>query len=180
MSTESANPFAITGFTIRKLFGYLNYTFPKAGANVDALSKLTVFYGENGTGKTTILKLTNHLLSPRQNKGHRSFLAKTPFELFRITLRDGTRITASRKEPVVGPYLLSLERPNANRQSASCMVPADEDGGVPTTILTEKAYQSFMKALHDIAPMFFFLADDRTLELDYEESDEMRSSPDVY
>lgn len=47
-------------------------------------------------------------------------------------------------------------------------------------MLSDKGYLVIMKALLEIAPMFFYLGDDRTLELDYEESDDIRSRPDVY
>jgi len=93
------NPYAIVGFEIQKLFGYFDYNFICDASNKLDLARLTILYGLNGTGKTTILKLTYHLLSPEQRSGHKSEIVRTVFKKFCIFLLDGTTIWAEREKP---------------------------------------------------------------------------------
>lgn len=88
------------------LFGYMSYTLPEDGPLEDA----AILYGENGTGKTTLLKLVYHMLSPSSNGGHRTAISKIPFELLSITLSDNTEVRAMRKHARAGACLLQILR----------------------------------------------------------------------
>lgn len=57
---------------------------------------LMLIYGGNGSGKTTILRMLYHLLSPAPNKGHRTALLKVPFDTFSVRLGTGDVVTAER------------------------------------------------------------------------------------
>ena len=69
------HPFAILEITVKGLYGYIDQTLTSSLENRDKISKLAILYGENGTGKTTLLRLAFHLLSPRVDRGHKSRLA---------------------------------------------------------------------------------------------------------
>ncbi len=69
-----------------------------------------LIYGNNGSGKTTILSLLFHLLSTGDKRGHRSFLAKVPFSRFAVTFSNGSRLEATReRKEITGSYLLSFK-----------------------------------------------------------------------
>jgi AAA15 family ATPase/GTPase len=53
------HPKRISAVVIKKLFGLYDYTLP--GDNIFA--NIAVLYGENGVGKSTILRMVFHLLS---------------------------------------------------------------------------------------------------------------------
>ena len=84
------------------LFGHLNYTIDAAPSDV------SILYGDNGTGKTTILKLLYHTLSSEDDRGHRTFLAKVPFQQFIVSFAQGHIVEASRKDPVSGPFKMTV------------------------------------------------------------------------
>lgn len=92
---------------IEKLYGHMDYILPTTGK----LQNAAILYGDNGTGKTTILKLAYHMLSPANDKGHRTAISKIPFQLFSIRLINGIELKASReKTRLIGPYLLQITK----------------------------------------------------------------------
>src|SRR5687768_3434788 len=58
------------------LFGLYTYAIPPDGG---ALQRTPILYGENGLGKTNILRILFHVLSPAGNRGHRTALGKIKF-----------------------------------------------------------------------------------------------------
>jgi energy-coupling factor transporter ATP-binding protein EcfA2 len=84
-----------------KIFGYLSYYL-----NFDESSKqkqnIDILYGDNASGKTTLIKIIFHALSPSNYNGHRTFLHKTDFEFIMIQMIDeqgkhGITFTLTRK-----------------------------------------------------------------------------------
>ncbi|MDQ6524053.1 AAA family ATPase [Nocardioides sp. LHD-245] len=95
-------PPLVRSLEVVELFGRYSYrVLVPEGARTD---RLVLFYGDNGKGKTTILRLLWHLLSPAADRHHRSRIAKIPFKNFLVHLEDGSSIEASRPAPVAGPY----------------------------------------------------------------------------
>ena len=82
----------ISAIRVQGLFGLYSYTLPKTGE----LSNATILYGDNGLGKSTILRLAFHLLSASDSRGHRTALYETPFEKLEVDLASGLKLTASR------------------------------------------------------------------------------------
>jgi len=100
---------------IEDLFGRYTYSLP---STTQALGDINIIYGENGVGKTTLLNLVFHMLSPANNKGHRTRIAETPFSRLIITLSDGTCLSA-KKDPqlLVGPVDFDIQTPNERKVS---------------------------------------------------------------
>jgi hypothetical protein len=94
----------ITKIRVEKLFGLYTYDIPPAGA----LPNAAILYGDNGVGKSTILRLVFHLLSAAGNRGHRSALYNSDFERLEVELSSGITLTA--QMPTHKPTkLLTLE-----------------------------------------------------------------------
>ena len=108
--TES-HPYAITKFEVEDLFGYICQKLESDADTLDDISRLVILYGENGTGKTILLRLAFHLLSPRVDRGHKTEIARIPFKFFRVTLRDGSYLEAKRKNSEIGGYEFKIKRP---------------------------------------------------------------------
>ncbi len=87
----------ISKIYIEKLFGLYTYNLPESGE----LTNAAILYGDNGVGKSTLLRLVFHLLSAANNRGHRTALFETDFEAIEVHLSSGIRLTArvTTKEP---------------------------------------------------------------------------------
>ena len=85
----------ISRIEVRKLFGVYNYDLQYASNEV-TFDNLMILYGDNGTGKSTILRMINYLLSNKERNGHKSELANIAFESFLISFTDGSFIKAYR------------------------------------------------------------------------------------
>src|SRR5271168_3994286 len=100
----------IASIRIEKLFGLYNYRLPE----IDQFSNATILYGDNGTGKSTLLRLVFHLLSAGDDRGHRTALYKTDFEFLEVVLDSGIRLTA-RRSAESDPPILKLEVVDENK-----------------------------------------------------------------
>ena len=92
----------ITTIRVDKLFGLYTYVIPTEGE----LANAAILYGDNGVGKSTLLRLVFHLLSAANNRGHRTALFKTDFEKLEVVLSSGIRLTARVLEPEPAKLLL--------------------------------------------------------------------------
>lgn len=70
---------------------------PTAASRVDLFTvsenRLTLLYGNNGTGKTSLLRTLFHALSSAPKRGHRSSLLGTQFQRLDVELIDGSRVS---------------------------------------------------------------------------------------
>jgi ABC-type Mn2+/Zn2+ transport system ATPase subunit len=72
-------------------------------------AKIGILYGDNGTGKSTILRLIYSCLSPNPAEGLRTYLSITPFLSFQLQLISGHRITVRHSSPrLVGSYTFTI------------------------------------------------------------------------
>lgn len=85
----------IASINVVGLFGLYDYSLPSASA----FSNATILYGDNGVGKSTILRLAFHLLSPGGDKGHRQALYESVFEEFEVRLANGVIFKAVQVVP---------------------------------------------------------------------------------
>lgn len=88
---NNIEPLYITRITVRKLFGLYDYILEET-ASGDQPGRVAILYGDNGSGKTTILRSIFHILAPDGSSGHKTEIAKTPFSFFEITLSNKTII----------------------------------------------------------------------------------------
>lgn len=93
----------ISAIRVNGLFGLYNYKLPESGE----FSNATILYGDNGVGKSTLLRLAFHLLSAGDARGHRTALYKAEFEKLEVDLASGITLTA-RMERKSSSRLLSM------------------------------------------------------------------------
>jgi hypothetical protein len=85
----------ISKINVEGLFGLYNYQLPEKGS----FSNAVILYGDNGSGKTTILRLAFHLLSAAGDKGHRNTLTLIQFTSLTVELDSGIILSAKRLNP---------------------------------------------------------------------------------
>lgn len=101
----------IKTIAVEKLFGQYDYKLTLPNVVID--DNVFVLYGDNGTGKSTILRLTYHLLCSELGKSHKTYMANVAFKLFYVEFNDGTKISAERSEDteeLIGGYAIKYEK----------------------------------------------------------------------
>jgi len=122
-------PLYVRRIIVKKLFGQYSYDLRLDGDASAGQSKLIIFYGDNGCGKTTVLKLIFHLLAHGSQSGHRAFVARTSFQSFTVELGNGISVTAQRPaEKLTGDFRMEI-RQGAQVVSAATFI-SDDNGKV--------------------------------------------------
>ena len=102
----------IISFGVSRLFGKIDYSEVIVASEQVNDDKIGVIFGDNGTGKTTLLHLIYATLSSQDNAGLRTYIAKTYFKQFFVTLSDGTTITLLREDDsYFGSYRYKVDGP---------------------------------------------------------------------
>ena len=83
----------ITSIHVDKLFGMYTYRLPEKGV----FSNAAILYGDNGVGKSTLLRLAFHLLSASNSRGHRTALYNSEFDNLEVTLASHVLLKAKIK-----------------------------------------------------------------------------------
>jgi hypothetical protein len=101
-----------------------------------------------------------HLLSPEDNRGHRTYLAQKPFKHFSVTLFDGTEVAADRPTASVGALDVTVR--HAEKPPVSAHIPVEEDNSVriPSGKLLNQ-YRAFIKELSSLDISIHLLPDNR-------------------
>ena len=84
----------IRAIRVKKLFGLYSYELPERGSFSDA----AILYGDNGVGKSTLLRLVYHLLSAADGRGHRNALFQGEFDELEVDLASGVKLVARKEE----------------------------------------------------------------------------------
>jgi ABC-type multidrug transport system ATPase subunit len=98
--------------SVYKLFGRYSY----ANLSLDHASDsptgtVAILYGDNGSGKTTILNLLYSSLCWIENEGNRSRLGQTPFASLKVKFHDGTVIEIVKEDgQLIGSYNYIISR----------------------------------------------------------------------
>lgn len=107
-ATEDAPAPRISAIGVEGLFGRLQYRHEIPTDVEGNPAPLLLLYGDNGCGKTTLLNIVHHLLSPADNRGHRTALARIQFKAIDLSLSNGHVITARRKESLIGSFTVTV------------------------------------------------------------------------
>ncbi|MEV5953492.1 AAA family ATPase [Streptomyces sp. NPDC051987] len=136
---QVTNAALISWVEIEDLFGAYSYHLDFFGVNEpDSRGRrLTLLYGNNGSGKTTILKLLWDTLSADTSKGHRERIAKTPFRSLVIRLSMGDTIKVTKNDGLTGSFSITVDGETEVRQAY--MVTAAGVTAVPDSLLGENA-----------------------------------------
>lgn len=123
MTSLDQNPL-ISSISIRDLFGTRDYDIivPEVDGRP---SRLLLLHGDNGSGKTTLLRLVWHALSASESRGHRTFLAKTPFSSLAISMLDGSELYIRKLDGLLGSFEISLLRPGRDAATSKYMASDD-------------------------------------------------------
>jgi ABC-type cobalamin/Fe3+-siderophores transport system ATPase subunit len=84
----------IRSIRVKQLFGM--YTYDVGGPV--GFSNAAILYGDNGVGKSTVLRLAFNLLSAANDRGRRTAIASIPFLSLEVDLTSGITVSAQREE----------------------------------------------------------------------------------
>lgn len=164
-----AEPAIISRVTIEKLFGRYSYTFPTDSMETlfGKYRRLILLYGDNGSGKTTILRLVFHLLSPESRRSHRTFIVQTPFQRLAVNFANGIVIEASRPDGIwEGAFTMSVTRDSV--EILRVEFSPNEEGIIPTrrSRAEMRDERRLLGFIEDLGLGVYFLADDRSIYSD--------------
>lgn len=160
MATKEGNPTSISALTIKNLFGRFSYNVPPESTKGADLSKLFIIYGDNGSGKTTILNILFHMLSPGSGEGHRTFLAQTPFSSCTVKFANGIEVTVEKENnSLLGSFTYTVK--NENSVNTSFYYKADAENVIKAKAVDEPEEQHFLAALRNLKVNIYHLSADR-------------------
>ena len=145
------NNFQIESIKVEKLFGLYDYVLTKSKEESD---NLIILYGDNGTGKSTILRIIYYLFSTQRNVGHKSQIE--------IKLICGDIVIAERNNEnglLVGSYNLSYIR--KDKVIVSCFMKSrkkDENGeySIPASSdeKDDREYDKFLSMFQNLSILY--------------------------
>ncbi len=169
----ATQPF-ITGFSVENLFGLYSYKVDLPNELSDNEKRLLIIYGDNGSGKTTLINIIHHTLSHESKKGHRSFLANTRFDKFRLNFSDGKILEIEKEyDTGLGSYYIRLlfgreilkDVHVASRRRDDQYVVSGED-------LDDEEINSLFSILYETQLSVMTLTDNREFQSDSFETDD--------
>ncbi len=111
----------IKSFTVSKLFGLYDHTI-----SLNSDRRITIMHGENGVGKTVLLRLIDSVFAGRYID-----VASIPFDSFEVELSDGSRIKISEDssvpEAAVAPNFRPLKIELVGSQVAPYIFPVTSE-----------------------------------------------------
>lgn len=163
----------ITRVSVQKLFGLYDYevSMPLVDNN-----NLTILYGDNGVGKSTLLRMVYFLLSSKRATGHKTALANIVFRFIEVELSDGTKVIADRSDSSTlrkGGYTLTLKSPNV--YISIPLKAKSKDWGYVISISEndeESVSEKFDKILNNFKDLQILFISDNRKTIDVEESDD--------
>jgi len=163
---DTIAPLYIARIEVQKLFGLYDYLLEET-ASGDQAGRVAILYGDNGSGKTTILRSIFHILAPDGSAGHKTTIATTPFSFFKITLSDKTIIQVERKKNnLTGSFVLTIKK--YRKKAESFRFNVNERMAINSSTQTVKERDEIALCLSRLKALnlgLYHLADDRTIEL---------------
>jgi energy-coupling factor transporter ATP-binding protein EcfA2 len=155
--------------SVEELFGRYTYNLPEKEPKIN--DRLAILYGDNGAGKTTILKLLHHTISCATSRGHKTAVAQIPFRKFCITFSEGFQLLATREKAEAGTFRMELLMDGTPLRSA---IFETEDGAIPVQGSRSAEQDEFLAAVRiTLNVNSYFLGDNRRLESDAISSDDI-------
>jgi len=143
------------------LFGRYSYRIEVPHFQNGDISRIAMLYGDNGTGKTTILKLLHNLLSPSMHRGHRTYITRVPFKSFKVIFSSGTKIEVKRdKTNLIGAYYLCYEEQAGMKYEG--LISLNSEG----EITYENTAKQIIQIIGKLGLAVYLLGDDRVLQSD--------------
>jgi energy-coupling factor transporter ATP-binding protein EcfA2 len=150
---------------VKDLFGIFNYNIPSDTSDLSLHSGTMLLYGDNGCGKTTILRLVFHTLARGERAGHRTYLSKTKFRQLKLIFSDGTIVLVKKKsKDLLGTFDMILSKPD--KPDISYTFEAEEDYRIPVKEHETDSYYNLLSALSELGLSLYFLTDTRTIMVD--------------
>jgi hypothetical protein len=156
METTAADTTIITAIEIDGLFGYLDYRIRFDDGTFDR--GMNLLYGDNGCGKTTILRLLYSCLSTNSNEGLRGYIALIPFQRICIKTSFDAVVEVTRDRAEAGPYTYSLSQ-GSRRTSVPIKVGDDLRVNAGTT----PELPALFEQVRSIGLELLFVTDDRQI-----------------
>jgi energy-coupling factor transporter ATP-binding protein EcfA2 len=100
----------IRQIVVERLFGQFTYELKDKISPHGSASRVLLLYGDNGSGKTTILRILFYLLSHIDKQGHKSEIHEIRFRKFLIQFADGTDVVAARQQDRDRGYSVKITR----------------------------------------------------------------------
>lgn len=142
---------------VKELFGLYDYCIePKASQEGD--HGLILLYGENGAGKSTILKLVFHLINPVPFGGHRTYVSTVPFKWLRVVLTSGFIVIAEKKDPFDGEEYVVRVTKSDGRELTWKWLKKEQN------IKSDRNYSNLCEAFQQEGYRFHYLSDSRRVE----------------
>ena len=118
---------------------------------------MLLLYGDNGSGKSTILNIVFHLLHPEPYGGHRTAVGKIPFRMVKIGLTSGYVVVAEKQNP----FDESRYRLQLSHSTSKSNVEYTWEYERRKRDETKEDYLQYCKTLEQIGLTFHFLSDTR-------------------
>lgn len=159
----------IVKIEVEKLFGVYNYVLDCSSNKIE--DNLIILYGDNGTGKSTILHLIYYLLSNKRRNGHKSRMANVEFKSFKLIFDNDDYILASRKKEnlsLIGSFYIEYK---INGKVDDFLLKAKRNDNDSWVIRSweddsEESFEKLMELMDEIR--ILYISDNRK-ELDNEE-----------
>ena len=156
MSTNTLR--RISSISVKSLFGMFDYDLDTQVNEEDKVKNIVILYGDNGTGKSTLLKLAFHMIAPDQIAGHKTYLLNTEFNTLTVRFNDGSEVRAKREKDIIsGAYKLEVKRPRKKVISAN-VAPSRELENEH-----EELHNKIEPALKELDCALYLLSDDRAI-----------------
>ena len=151
---------AVQSIRARDLYGRYSYELATTGD-----SRFMILYGDNGSGKTTILNILFHVLSTARARGHRTALGAIPFRSFEVDIDNDLTIFATREAPSLGSYRYGIRRDSIVLSETDVLFDEAEDA--VNNPRTSRELDRVLAAIEEFIQLdVYYIGDDRSVVSD--------------